>query len=130
MHPTPDLENVLRDLDRHVSADGWNQPPRLFALVAQDGGISVVEQPWESSGEDVLRDLARISWPSDVTGAALSVQRILEPDHDVRLTVGALRTQEVATALRYRAHDQDSEVAIAANLAPRLERAVWDTLQG
>jgi hypothetical protein len=130
MHPTPDLESVLRDLDRHVSTDGWNQPPRLFALVAEAHGISVVEQPWESTGEEVLRDLARISWPEDVMGAALSVQRILEPEHDVRLTVGALRNQQVATALRYREHDEDAEVAIAANVAPRLERAVWDTLQG
>lgn len=130
MHPTPDLENVLRDLDRHVSTDGWDQPPRLFALVEEAHGISVVEQPWDSNGEDVLRDLARISWPTEVSGAALSVQRILEPEHDVRLTVGALRNQQVATALRYREHDQDAEVAIAADVAPRLERAVWDTLQG
>jgi hypothetical protein len=130
MHPTPDLESVLRDLDRHVSTDGWSQPPRLFALIEETSGFSVVEQPWESTGEDVLRDLARISWPDDVTGAALSVQRILEPSHDVRLTVGALRTQEVATALRYREHDTDTEVAIAAGVAPRLERALWDTLQG
>lgn len=129
MHPTPDLESVLRDLDRHVATDGWNQPPRLFALVTEGPGYSVVEQPWESTGEDVLRDLARISWPADVSGAALSVQRILEPDHDVRLTVGALRTQDVATAVRYREHDDAAQVAIAANLAPRLERALWDTLQ-
>jgi hypothetical protein len=129
MHPTPDLESVLRDLDRHVSTDGWNQPPRLFALVEEAHGISVVEQPWESNGEDVVRDLARITWPSEVTGAALSVQRILEPAHDVRLTVGALRSQQVATALRYREHDEEAQVAIAANVAPRLERAVWDTLQ-
>ena len=129
MHPTPDLENVLRDLDRHVAADGWNQPPRLFALVAEAHGYSAIEQPWESTGEDVLRDLARISWPADVTGAALSVQRILEPEHDVRLTVAALRTQAVATAVRYREHDDDAQVAIAPTLAPRLEAAMWDTLQ-
>lgn len=129
MHPTPDLDSVLRDLDRHVAVDGWNQPPRLFALVAEAGTVSLVEQPWQSSGEDLVTDLARISWPDDVTGAAVSVQRVLEPDHDVRLTVAALRDQQVATAVRYRSHDRAEDVAVGPGLAPRLERVVWDTLQ-
>lgn len=129
MHPTPDLENIVRDLDRHVAADGWAQPPRLFALVAEDGPVSVVEQPWESSGEDLLADLSRIAWPAEVLGAAVSAQRLLENEADVRVTVGALRDQTVATALRYRAHDTDDAVAVSAGVVPRLERAVWDTLQ-
>ena len=131
MHPTPDLESVLRDLDRHVSHDGWRQPPRLFTLIADGaGGVSAVEQPWDSTGQDVLADLARIRWPEDVAGAALSVQRVLEPDHDVRLTCGAMRDQRVATAVRYRSHDTEADVASGPGIAPRLERALWDTLQG
>lgn len=129
MYSATDLEVVLRDLDRHVAGDGWDQPPRLFALVDREDGFSVVEQAWDSTGQDVISDLARIAWPAEVSGAALSVQRILEPDHDVRLTVGALRDQQVATAMRYREHDHDDEVAVAAGVLPRLERAVWDTLQ-
>jgi hypothetical protein len=128
MHPTPHLESVIRDLDRHVSRDGWQQPPRLFALVAQDGSTAAVEQPWTSDGQDVVADLARIAWPAEVSGAAVSVQRVLEPDHDVRLTVAALRTEQVATAVRYRTHDEDSDVAVAPGVAPRLERALWETL--
>lgn len=130
MHPVPDLETVIRDLDRHVSRDGWGQPPRLFALVGGGAGFTVVEQAWESTGEDVVSDLSRITWPEDVTGVGLSVQRVLEPDHDVRLTVAALRNQEVTTALRYREHDSDDAVAVGPGVIPRLERAVWDTLQG
>ncbi len=129
MHSTPDLEIVVRDLDRHVARDGWAQPPRLFALVVEDGAMSVVEQAWQSTGEHVLSDLAGIAWPPDVAGAALSVQRILEPDHDVRVTLGVLRDQQVRTALRYRAHDADDAVAVADGVVPRLERALWDTLQ-
>jgi hypothetical protein len=129
MHPTPDLEIVIRDLDTHVSRDGWGQPPRLFALVDGGSGFSAVEQPWTSNGEDLVSDLGRIAWPPQVHGAALSVQRVLEPDHDVRLTVGALRDQRVATAVRYRAHDDAADVAVGAGLAPGLERAVWDTLR-
>jgi hypothetical protein len=130
MHSAPDLEIVIRDLDRHVSRDGWAQPPRLFALVLEDSRMSAVEQAWQSNGEDLLADLTRITWPPDVSGVALSVQRILEPDHDVRVTVGAMRDQQVATALRYREHDADAEVAVAGGVVPRLERALWDTLQG
>ncbi len=129
MHPTPDLELILRDLDRYVAADGWAQPPRLFALVDSAGRVTTVEQAWDSTGEDLLGDLAAIAWPSDVVGAAVSVQRVLEPDHDVRVTVGALRDQTVASALRYREHDADDRVAVAAGVVPRLERAMWDTLQ-
>lgn len=92
--------------------------------------MSAVEQPWDSSGEDVLADLARISWPEDVAGAAISVQRVLEPEQDLRLTAGAMRDQRVATAVRYRSHDTDADVAVGPGIAPRLERALWDTLQG
>lgn len=130
MHPTAHLETVIRDLDRHVARDGWAQPPRLFALVVEPEGVSLVEQAWDSDGEDLIADLARITWPEDVSGAAVSVQRVLEPDHDVRVTVAALRNQEVGTAIRYRAHDSEQAVAVGPSLMPRLERAVWDSLQG
>lgn len=129
MHPAPDLELILRDIDRYVGADGWEQPPRLFALVVEEGAVTTVEQAWESSGEDLLADLARIAWPAEVAGAAVSTLRVLEPDHDVRITVGALRDQTHATALRYRAHDSDDAVAVAAGVVPLLERAVFDTLR-
>ena len=89
-----------------------------------------MEQAWDSDGEDLIGDLARITWPEDVSGAAVSVQRVLEPDHDVRVTVAALRNQEVGTAIRYRTHDSEQAVAVGPSLMPRLERAVWDTLQG
>lgn len=129
MHPTPDLELILRDIDRYVGADGWEQPPRLFALVVEGSSVTTVEQAWESTGEDLLGDLARIAWPDDVAGAAVSTLQVLEPDHDVRITVGALRDQTHATALRYRAHDFDDAVAVSAGVVPLLERAVYDTLR-
>jgi hypothetical protein len=31
--PNPDLVTIVRELDKHVGADGWDQAPRLFALV-------------------------------------------------------------------------------------------------
>ncbi len=38
MHPTPDLESAIRDLDRHVSRDGWTERrvDELFFRKLQD----------------------------------------------------------------------------------------------
>ena len=79
MHPTPDLENVLRDLDRTCRPTAGTSH-RACSRSSPGRRHLRVEQPWESTREDVLRDLARISWPSGRDRAALSVQRILEPD--------------------------------------------------
>ena len=42
------LVAALLDLDRHVGRDGWDQPPRLFALVLNDvlaGAEPVLSRP-------------------------------------------------------------------------------------
>lgn len=105
----PETENaalvaVLLEIERHIAADGWDQPARLFALVSSaelsaaepaladrlgvgdaDGrpvdALTAVEQD-EFAGDtgDELSDvLAQISWPSTVTGCALSMVRTFLP---------------------------------------------------
>lgn len=85
------------DTERHVAAAGWDQPPRLFALVRtadllqrepglreqvgrQDGeSYTAVEQeglPRTSSLESLL---GRMAWPAEVDGVALAVERIVVP---------------------------------------------------
>lgn len=87
------------DTERHVAAAGWDQNPRLFALVptadllarephlqaglgAADlaaGALSAVEQedlPPTSSLESLL---GRLSWPAAVAGVALAVERVVVP---------------------------------------------------
>lgn len=85
------------ETERHVAAGGWDQPPRLFALVSttgllgrephlraqlgqgEDGGLTAVEQeglPQTSSLETLL---ARLAWPAEVDGVALAVERIVVP---------------------------------------------------
>ena len=87
------------DTERHVAASGWDQNPRVFALVPTadllerephlraglsgsdlaPGGLSAVEQedlPRTSSLESLL---GRMSWPETVVGVALAVERVVVP---------------------------------------------------
>ncbi|MFV0462984.1 MAG: PPA1309 family protein [Nostocoides sp.] len=96
---TDPLALVALETERYVAGAGWEQPPRLFALVAtqdlvarepglaaglapadlQTGALTAVEQddlPVTSSVETLLR---RIAWPEAVTGCALVVERIVVP---------------------------------------------------
>jgi hypothetical protein len=96
---TDPLSIAALDTERHVAAAGWDQNPRLFALVPTadlverephlrvqlrgadlaEGALSAVEQedlPRTSSLETLL---GRLSWPEAVVGAALAVERIVVP---------------------------------------------------
>jgi hypothetical protein len=85
------------ETERHVAGAGWDQPPRLFALVRTLGllerephllahvgegdteGLTAIEQeglPDTSSLESLL---AQIAWPDDVDGVALAVERLVVP---------------------------------------------------
>lgn len=123
------LTSALVELERHVAAGGWDQPPRLYALVATEeavraqpelagqlaaglavpGHLTSVEQeelPEFASLEDLL---AGIAWPPAVSGAALVVERLMLP-------AGAEEglPPEDADALSWvAAHPQRQEVRIA-----------------
>ncbi len=96
---TDPLSIAALDTERHVAAAGWDQNPRLFALVPTadlverephlrvqlrgadltEGALSAVEQedlPRTSSLETLL---GRLSWPEAVVGVALAVERIVVP---------------------------------------------------
>lgn len=85
------------ETERHVAAAGWDQPPRLFALVrtaellerephlqaqlgaGDDDALTAIEQeglPNTSSLETILGTLA---WPDEVEGVALAVERLVVP---------------------------------------------------
>lgn len=112
------------ETERHVAAGGWDQPPRLFALVrteallAQEpqlrdrlaGGqeLTAVEQegmPRTSSLESLL---GRLAWPPDVDGAALVVERLVVPPEAER---GLPDDPEAATA-ELAAHPQRKDVRL------------------
>jgi hypothetical protein len=99
-HPTGEaLIAALVELEHHVGQSGWDQPPRLFALVrtelliasepalaaelglamTADAALTAVEQDDFTSGGDIWADLARIEFPDTVFGCAVSLERTFLP---------------------------------------------------
>jgi hypothetical protein len=91
------LVTCALETERHVATAGWDQPPRLFALVKTAGllerephlraqlghgdhdELTAIEQeglPHTSSLESLL---ARLAWPQEVDGVALAVERLVVP---------------------------------------------------
>jgi hypothetical protein len=98
--PSTPLRLVTLEVEAHVAADGWDQPPRLYALVptaqlvehepalaeslsaqleAQPDGFTSIEQdglPPDRSFETLLGE---IEWPDTVAGCAAVVERVMLP---------------------------------------------------
>jgi hypothetical protein len=93
--PDSPLRQAALEVESHVAAEGWDQPPRLFALVptadliahepalaaqlsAEPGSITPVEQ--ELTADRTLEDLlTEIVWPDTVSGCAAVIERIMLP---------------------------------------------------
>lgn len=167
--PIDPLVRCAVETERFVAAAGWDQNPRLFALVAtqrllqaephlagqlsaeSDDSISAIEQDGLPEADNLTDLLAQLGWPAEVDGVALAVERVVLPSDaaadlpddpqllaeaaashprrvDVRLLVAVLRDGSSTCALRQRAHDSDHDVAIGADIAPDLVRALSATL--
>lgn len=94
--PDSPLRRAALEMEAYVAADGWDQAPRLFALVAtadlvskqpdladqlssDSGEITLVEQdgvPVDRPIEDLLIEIA---WPDSVLGCAAVLERIMLP---------------------------------------------------
>ena len=93
------LSIVALDTERHVAGAGWDQPPRLFALVrtatlvqrepqlltqlsiadqAPDA-LTAIEQEGLHQSSSLESILGRIAWPPDVDGCAFVVERVVVP---------------------------------------------------
>lgn len=93
--PDSPLRRVALEVEAHVAAEGWDQGPRLFALVPtadliarepaladqlsnDPESITPVEQELDGSRE--LEDLlTEIEWPDAVIGCAAVIERIMLP---------------------------------------------------
>jgi len=117
------LVAALIELERHVGGGGWDQPPRLFALVNTDAmiaaepqladqlglvgsadgahpdALTAVEQDHFRPSEDLLQDLSVIFWPETVHGCALCLEStFLPPDAEADIPDDPeLATQYVAS---------------------------------
>jgi hypothetical protein len=95
------LRDAVVEAERHVAGFGWDQPPRLFALVrtqdllarepglaAQLGGelgppdparLTAVEQDGLAPTSSIESMLATMAWPAEVDGAAIALERVVVP---------------------------------------------------
>lgn len=165
------LTSVALDIEKHLASTGWDQPPHLFALVETadllgrepqlaeslgvvdplPGHLTPVDQgelPEHASLDELL---GGITWPPEVLGTALAVERLVVPpeverdmpqdesaaltwlgEHpqreEVRVVVAVLRDGSRAGVLRLRSHDSDTEVLSGDDLVPGLSEALAATL--
>ena len=92
------LTRVAVDIERHVAAAGWDQPPHLYALVetadlvrrepqlatelgvvSAPGDLTPVDQGELPAHESIDELLAGVSWAPEVLGTALAVERLMLP---------------------------------------------------
>jgi hypothetical protein len=129
------VTRVVVELERHVAADGWDAPIRIFALVRTAGALErdpslgqrlpadVVEAAAadpdhltavEQEGlpeADTLHDLlGRLAWPDSVDGAAVVVERsVIPPEVEAQLP------KDENEALAWlQAHPERRDVRLAA----------------
>lgn len=131
------LTPVVLEIERHVAAGGWDQPPRLFALaataelVAREPGLAAALGLAVDADEDVpgltpveqdefpadrpLDDvLATLAWPEDVVGCALAVERImLPPEAEATLADEGLDAEGLARAAAGHPGRQDVRIVVA-----------------
>lgn len=95
------LTSAVIEVEQHVSRSGWDQAPKLFALVetadllqrepglaqamgldasqVTPGSFTPVEQESLPADQPLDETLARIAWPDEVAGCALVVERLMLP---------------------------------------------------
>lgn len=96
---TDPLSLAALDTERHVASAGWDQPPRLFALVSTadlvtrepqlaagltvsdqiDGALTAIEQEDLPTTDSIESLLGQIAWPETVVGCAIVVERLVVP---------------------------------------------------
>ncbi|WP_432548802.1 PPA1309 family protein [Kineococcus sp. SYSU DK004] len=139
---TGGLWRAVAEIERHVAADGWGAPLRLFALVrtgealrrdpalagrlpaavlqearADDGHLTSVEQDGLPDVGDLDDFLGRLAWPAGVDGAALVVERLLvPPDAEAEVRASVPSDDEEGRARALAAHPAAEDVRIAVGV--------------
>lgn len=123
------LEAVVREIEGHAAAAGWDAPEQLFALVrtadllrtepqlaealgldASADGITPIEQEALPAGQSLEDVLAGIVWPDEVAGVAAVAERlVLPPGADVDLPEDPAAAKEFAAE-----HPDRQEVRMVA----------------
>ena len=96
LHPDSPLRRAALEIEQHVAAAGWDQAPRLFALVrtaelvakqpdladqvghGADGSFTPIEQDGVPT-DDFESALTHLTWPDEVHGCAAVIERLMVP---------------------------------------------------
>lgn len=97
--PDSPLRRAAREAESHVASHGWDQQPRLFALVStaqlaaaepalaeqlaeqlssDPDGLTLIEQDLPA-GRELEQLLGEVAWPPSVQGCAAVIERIMLP---------------------------------------------------
>lgn len=133
--PHPELAPLVRELEQHAAASGWDRSAQLFALVptselierepglanllASAGALTPIEQE-ELPGGSLEDALHQIVWGPEVAGVAAIAERLMEGGEEVRVVASALRDGGSWCALRMRSHDEEESVLVGPDLVPGL----------
>lgn len=129
------LTRAVLETERHVGEGGWDQPPRLFALVRtaallerepglrslldpasigvaeRDAGhLTAVEQEGLTPTSSLESLLGQLAWGPDVDGVALCVERVVVPPEAER----ELPADPESAVEHLAAHPQRQDVRILA----------------
>jgi hypothetical protein len=124
------LRGVVLELERHVASGGWDQQPRMYALVLTEellvaepglaeavgvdpsadltGSLTPIEQEPLEDDAALEELLTQIVWPSEVHGTAVVVERLVVPP-TVELPEDPAQAQELAAN-----HPESQEVRMVA----------------
>lgn len=136
-----DLNATVTEIERQLAEAGWDQPPKLYALVRTEEllrnepqladllkdsdpeGLTPVEQ--EPIEEDVAELLARIEWPPSVEGCAFVNELYLLPDGAT-----AERPEDVDETAWAETHPDARDVRLAVGVLRGGERSGTIRIRG
>lgn len=114
------LRAAVREIEAHVAGEGWDSPPRLYALAdtaslvaaapalaeqmgldPDAGGLTSVQQELDPAG-DFEQLLVQLDWPPTVVGAVAVVERLVmaRPDEGEQLDADAAAADPDAQEVR------------------------------
>ncbi|NLC98407.1 MAG: hypothetical protein GX678_04955, partial [Actinomycetales bacterium] len=118
------VRQATLEVQRHVSGAGWDQPPRMFALVStiellkaqpelaaelgDADSYTAIEQEGLPLHRQLEELLTEIEWPESVEGCAVAVERVMLPPE----AVAQLSEDENQLAAAAASHPDRREVRI------------------
>jgi hypothetical protein len=125
------LLELVREIEKHVASEGWDQNPRMFALArtselvrlepelaaalgaaaADPDSLTPIEQEPLDTERALDEVLATTMWPDEVVGAALVLERVVLPP-EAEESVDETDPVALAAALANHPDRQDVRMAV------------------